>query len=334
MGLSYFLFCRRGFRGKGLPWFFLVACLTAFSFSFSAHALTVQKVVSPGGIEAWLVEDHAIPVISMQFGFDGGALTDPDGKEGRASLAATLLIEGGAGDMTGQDLQRHLARRAIRLSFEGALESTKGFLKTTVENRQKAFELLGLVLSQPRFEADAFTRVQGQHVADVKVSYERPHTLSRRRMAEVLYGDHPYARPTEGTVESLSSLRPEDMTDFMDAALARDRLKIGVTGAVSSDDLGVLLDQAFAGLPASSRADAPRAAPDVSVQFSGQVEHVEMDVPQSDVLFATAGVDYHDPDFYAASVLNYILGAGGFSSRLMDEVREKRVLCTESERYS
>ena len=111
-----------------------------------------------------------------------------------------------------------------------------------------------------------------------------------------------------GTVES-SSLRPEDMTDFMDAVLARDRLKIEVTGAVSSDDLGVLLDQAFAGLPASSHADAPRAAPDVSVQFSGQVEHVEMDVPQSDVLFATAGVDYHDPDFYAASVLNYILGA-------------------------
>ena len=323
MRLSHFAFYGRGALGKN---FFLVACLAVLSCSFPVRALTVQNVVSPGGIKAWLVEDHSIPVVSMQFGFDGGALTDPNGKEGRASLAAALFIEGGAGDMTGQELQQRLARRAIRLSFKGALEDTTGLLKTTVENRQEAFKLLGLILSQSRFEPEAFSRVQSQHLADLKRSYERPGTLAGLRMSKVLYGDHPYARPVRGTVESVSSLRSEDMKAFAEAALARDRLKIGVTGAISPDDLGVLLDQAFVGLPASSRVDVPRTAPDVSVQLGGQVDHIKMDVPQSDVVFADVGVGYHDPDFHAASVLNYVLGGGGFASRLVDEVREKRGL--------
>lgn len=323
MMCSYFTSCG-GKRGVGK--FLIAVCIAAFCFSYSARAVTVQKVTSPGGLEAWLVEDYSIPVISVKFGFQGGALTDLKGKGGRAAIAAALLIEGGAGDVTGQDLQKRLASRAIRLSFEGQLEDTVGLLKTTAEYRQQAFELLGLILAQPRFESEAVTRVQSQLITSLKLSRERPRTLSQLRLSEALYGDHPYARPIEGTVESVSSLNAGDMAAFMDAGISRDRLTIGVTGAVSPDELGVLLDQAFGVLPESSRVDAPRVAAEISVRFDGQVKHVEIDVPQSSVVFADEGVGYRDPDFYAASVLNYVLGAGGFSSRLMDEIREKRGL--------
>lgn len=286
-----------------------------------AGAVQGQRVISDGGIEAWLIEDHSIPVIAMEIGFRGGAALDPPGKEGLAHMVSGLLDEG-AGDLDSLAFRRALETQAISIRFDVGPDVFSGSLRTLTENRERAFELLRLALTAPRFDAEPVERIRAQILTGLKFDAEDPQQIAQRRLAALMFPDHPYGRPPKGTPESVKAITVDDLRGFVRTRLTRDRLKIGVAGDITPDQLKSLLDKTFGALPETGA--APTVA-DVTPR-TGMTEVVEKDLPQSVAVFAETGLPREDEDFYAAYVVNYILGGGGFASRLTEEVREKRGL--------
>jgi len=296
--------------------------ILAAALPLPALAMTIDRVVSPGGIEAWLVQDHTIPAVAVEFTFRGGAAYDPSGKEGLANLLTSMLIEG-AGDLDSQKFQSTLEDRSIALGFNAGLDSFEGSLKTLDENLDTAIGLLHAALTQPRFEDIDLARVKTRIQAGIRRAAEEPNAVARDTWMATAFPDLPYGRPVRGTGESVETLKADDLRAFLKAHLARDKLIIGVAGDMTPEKLAPLLDRMFADLPA--KADSP-PLPDAAPRNLGQTIVIRRNVPQSVVTFGEVGVRRNDPDFYAATLVNYILGGGGFNSRLTNEVREKRGL--------
>lgn len=301
----------------------LALLLTVVALAQPARAVEVQRVVSDQGIEAWLVEDHSNPIVSLKLGFRGGAALDPEGKAGLANLVSGTMDEG-AGELTSQEFQQRLAAQAIRLSFDAGTDAFYGSLQTLTENKAEAFDLLSLALTEPRFDDEPVQRIKSQIAASLARRSQDPGSVSARTLDRLLFPDHPYGNPVEGTLDSLKQIEAGDLHDFVETRFARDRLFVGVVGDITPEELKPLLDKAFAGLPKTT-GEVPQVA-DVKTKSPGELVVVEKDVPQSSVSFAHGGIARDDPDYYAASLVNYILGGGSFASRLYEEVREKRGL--------
>jgi zinc protease len=284
-------------------------------------AAKVERVVSPGGIEAYLVSEPSIPFMSMSIHFAGGSALDPVGKEGLAYMVSGLLDEG-AGELDSQAFRTELEDLAIRLSFDAQRDSFTGEFKTLTEHRRRAFELLRLALVVPRFDPEPVERIRHQIEASLRRSLEDPDYLASLTWFETAFAGQPYGRPVRGTLESVAGIQVADLQAFVSRRLARDNLTVGVAGDVTAAELGELLDLAFGDLPAtSSPVTLTMTAP-----LGGETIYERRDVPQSQVLFGEAGLARDDPDYYAAYVVNHLLGGGGFTSLLTEEVREKRGL--------
>lgn len=285
--------------------------------------LDIRAVKSPGGITAWLVEDHTLPIISIEFSFkDAGSARESKENQGLARLVSNTLDEG-AGDYDAQAFQKALSDHSISLSFGAGRDDFSGSLKMLTRHKDKALELMALALSQPRFEQEAIDRMKAANIARIKSSMTEPDWIAARLQNDRAYGDHPYALNSGGTLSTLAALTREDLQNFVKNNLTRDRLHIGVAGDISADELGRALDQLFAGLPEKAAASEIKDTP---IQNIGKTYLYRQDIPQSFISLVGEGIDYRDPDYYPALVMNFVLGGSGFGSRLTEEVREKRGL--------
>ena len=287
-----------------------------------SRAASVQKVRSPGGIEAWLVEDYAVPLVAIDFAFRGGAAQDPAGKAGLVSMMAGLLDEG-SGAMDSESFHRALDDQAIEISFGADRDTVSGRLKTLSRSFDAAVDLLRLALTAPRFDADAVERVRSQLLAGLRREAKDPDALAGNAWRRAAFGDHPYGLPMRGTAESLATIARPDLVAAYRASFVRRDLRIAAVGAVDAATLGQALDRAFGELAAEGA--LVEIAP-VSVATGGRPGVVDLDIPQSTIRFGLDGVPRRDPDHMAAVVINHILGGGVFSARLFREVREKRGL--------
>ncbi|HQF30763.1 MAG TPA: pitrilysin family protein [Hyphomicrobiales bacterium] len=286
-----------------------------------AAATEVQRVVSPGGIEAWLVEEHAVPVIAMDFGFAGGSAQDPEGKTGLANLLSGLLDEG-AGDLDSATFQKALEDNSISMSFSAGRDVFYGSLKTLTANRDEAFRLLTLAVNEPRFDAEPIERMRAQIVAGIKANEKDPEELAFDLWYEAAFPDHPYGWRKEGSEASLAAVTAADLAGLRDRMFARRDLKVAVVGDIDAKTLAPLLDEVFGRLPADPDLVA---VPEITPKAGARVES-EIANPQTVIRFGGVGIKRDDPDFIPAYIANHILGGGSFSSRLYDEVREKRGL--------
>jgi zinc protease len=300
----------------------LALAFVALLAAGAAEAFQIERVTSPGGIEAWLIRDRTAPVLAIQAAFPGGSSQDPAGKEGLASLMAGTLDEG-AGPYDSQAFKARLEDHSIELSADADRDYITVGLRVIADRRDEAVGLLALALTEPSFAPADLERVRGQTLAQIQRDAENPRSIAWRTLWSELFPGHVYARRSQGTLESVKSLTRDDLVAFHRAALSREGLKIGVVGDITAEELKPLLDRAFGKLPAKGSlepvAEAGAAAP-------GTTTVVRRQIPQSVVTFGHSGVKRDDPDYYAAYVVNYILGGGGFNSRLMAEVREKRGL--------
>jgi zinc protease len=294
----------------------------AFLVTASANAMNIQKVVSSKGIEAWLVEDHTLPMLALQFGFPGGTSQDRAGKEGAAYFVSGMLDEG-AGDIKSQAFQERLEELAVDFSFDASRDAFTGGLKTLTKNRDEAFNLLKLALTAPRMDPDAVDRVREQILSSIKMDAEDPEKVSSNAWFKRVFDGHPYANPVKGTFDSVKTLTPQDLKDFVRATFSRERLKVSVVGDISAAELSKALDTIFGDLPEKGQL---RTVPEAEWRAGASSQVIPVALPQSVVTFGQPGLKRKDPDFMAAYILNYIIGGGGFSSTLMQEVREKRGL--------
>jgi zinc protease len=287
-----------------------------------AGATTIERVVSPGGIEAWLVRESAVPLIAIDFAFIGGAIQDPSGKAGTSVMVASLLDEG-AGDLDSKTFHQRLDAKAVELSFEAERDSLRGSLRTLTENRDEAFDDLRLSLTAPRFDPAALEIIRGQVLSMVRRGATNPAEMARQRWWETAFADHPYGRPVNGTLESVPTITADDLKSYTRRVLARENLKVAVVGDIDAEAVKTMLDRVFGALPAKAEL-TPVAT--ISPRGLGRRVIVKLDVPQAVVAFGGAGIARKDPDFMAAYLVNHVLGGGTFSSRLYQEVREKRGL--------
>lgn len=295
--------------------FVLLACL-------AAHAsVDIQKVRSQKGVEAWLVEDYSVPIVTIRFAFDRGSSADPEGKEGLANLMTSLFDEG-AGDLDSEAFQIRLDDAGAEMSFRAGRDNIYGSMRSLAESRAEAFDLLRLAVTQPRFDAAPVGRMKSQVVAGIRASENDPNTLAGRRWLRALYGDHPYARPSDGTEETLNVITADDLAAFHRGTFVRDGLHVAVVGAIDAETLATELDRVFGDLPEASTLPA---VPDVDQKLDQQVRY-DYPLPQARLRLSYPGLARDDPEFFAAALMNHILGGGSFTSRLFKEVREQRGL--------
>ena len=288
----------------------------------AASAMKIEKIVSPGGIEAWLVREQATPLVALNYAFHGGSSQDTPEKSGTANLVADMLDEG-AGDLDSKAYHERLEQRAIEMSFRVGRDYFFGSVRTLNEHRDEAFDLLRLALTKPRFDADALERVRGQELAGLRRETTSPNDLASRAWWSAAFPNHPYGRETKGSLETVPRITADDLRDYVMRAFARNELTISIVGDIDAKAAGELIDRAFGGLPAKNDL---KPVPEATPRGLGRRIVINLDVPQAVVTFGGTGIERNDPDFMAGYIVNHILGGGSFSSRLYREVREKRGL--------
>ncbi|MDE9450398.1 insulinase family protein [Aliiroseovarius sp. Z3] len=301
---------------------FLYAFIALLVVTFPARAeIAIQEITTPAGINAWLVEEHSLPFTALEIRFRGGTSLDRPGKRGAVNFMVGLLEEG-SGDLDARGFAE--ARESLAASFRfgaygDAITVSAQFL---TENRKAAMDLLQTALTEPRFDAAAIDRVRAQVMSHLASRTTDPDAIAGETWDRMAYGDHPYGSYRAGTAESVAGLTRDDLVTALNDALALDRIYVAAVGDITSDELSVLLDDLFAGLPATGAPMPPRA----EFSLSGGTTVVPFDTPQSVAMFGHEGIARDDPDFFAAFVLNEVMGGRGSNSRLMQEVREKRGL--------
>jgi zinc protease len=280
-----------------------------------------QQITSPQGIKAWLVEDYAVPIVTIRFAFDGGTTQDPAGKEGVTNLL-TYLFDEGAGDLDSDAFQIALDTAGAEMSFAADLDAVYGSMRMLADNKDEALALLKLAIETPRFDQNPVDRMRDQVLSGIAMSAQNPATAAQKLWTETLYGDHPYARPVEGTAETLPAITPTDLRAQHKALFARSNLHVAIVGAIDAEAAAATLDLLFGALPAEA---SLVPVPDISPVL-GQDLQVEYPLPQTSIYMAYPGITHTDPQYFAAALMNEILGGGSVLSRLTDEVREKRGL--------
>ena len=288
----------------------------------AAAAPEILEIESATGVKAWLVREPSIPIISVEIAFRGGTITDPDGKEGLANMVSGLLDEG-AGEFDSAAFQERLQELAIGFSASAGKDTFRLGMRTLVENRDEAFHMLGQALSAPRFDPLPVERIRRQITVGLTRDAEDPDRIASHTWFAKAFPDHVYGRPNRGTVESVAAVTRDDLVAFARDRFARNNAVIAVVGDVTPEELSRLLDISFGDLAESAGAfEVPQTMPSPL----GSVTVIRKSIPQSVVMFGLPGIKRNDPDYYAAYVMNYVLGGGGFTSRLYQEVREKRGL--------
>lgn len=309
-----------GKTGKIISLFCLLA--SVLFATLPARAMNIEQVTSPGGIKAWLVRDKTIPLIAMDFAFRGGA-AEEDPRHAGVTNFLTALMDEGAGKMTARDFQNALKENAIRMSFSAGRDRVLGSLQTLSKNKKKAFELLSLALHKPRFDEDAVERIRDQLITSLKFESQNPSKIASKKWMQKAFKAHPYARSVNGSSQTVQTIKRADLIARAKSLFVKNRLVISLVGDIGKEELGILLDTSFGDLP---KKKAPRLVKNVTLDPVGSLDVIKLKIPQSIVQFGLNGIPRDDKDFIPAYVMNYILGGGGFSSRLTEEIREKRGL--------
>ena len=298
----------------------LVISVISFRASPALAIEPVQRIVSPGGIEALLIESHEVGLISMRISFKGGALQDPADKPGVAYFVGYMFNEG-AGDFSPTELMRRRTR--IGSSFSGSALGERihiNFSAPSVQ-RDEAFRLLKLAIASPRFDAEPMERARRGALASLEQERLDPGSVTMSRLSELLFGQTRYAIPVKGTPDAVARISVDDVRAYRMRVFARDTLQVAVAGDIDAATLAKVLDDLFAGLPA--KADL-QPAPAI-VTATAQHHAIAMSLPQTIVAFGNVAPLLDARQGLAASLFNQVLSAQ-FTGRLFQAVREREGL--------
>lgn len=279
----------------------------------------IQHWVNANGARVYFVETHALPIVDVQVDFAAGTVHGPADKSGVAGLTASLLDQG-AGGLDENAIAERLADIGAQLSNSASLDRASVSLRTLADPamRQPALQLMSSIIAAPDFPKAVVEREKERSIAGLKDALTRPETLAGRAFQSAIYGAHPYGRQT--TPETLAALTRDDLVRFHRDNYVAARASITLVGDLSRADAEVIANQLTEKLPKGAPA-AP--LPPVQIGPGGEVR-VEHHAQQTHVALGLPALKRGDPDFFALQLGNYTLGGGGFVSRLVSEVREKK----------
>lgn len=290
------------------------------SWAHSAWAFEPREIITPQGHRIWFVQEKKIPAVSVELLWRGGVAHDPRGKEGAIELMTALLDEG-AGPYDSLAFRTALDDRAIELSFNAGADSIGASLRSLSEHADEAFRLLGMALAQPRFDEDALARLRDQFILRLERTLSSPNGIANRAFTQQVFEGHPYGRVQ--TTASLRAIGADDLRALHRARLARDNVIIAAVGDIDPDRLARQVDAALASLPVQA---ASWELPPATWPNASATQVIARRQAQAVMVFGLPGLKRNDPDYYGLQVMNWILGGGGFSSRLVEEVRDERGL--------
>jgi len=301
--------------------FIFTFIIWSFSAVVSFAETNIQEITSKSGITVWLVDEPSIPFVALEVAFKGGASLDDPAKMGATYLMSGLLEEG-SGDMDASAFSRATEELAAGFGFNASGNSVSISARVLKGNQDASLALLKQALMEPTFSDVAFNRVKGQVLSIVKSNETDPQSIANRTMTALAYPDHPFSQSLEGTVETVTALTVDDIRQAYKDAFAKEHMYVSVVGDIRAEEVGAMVDALLADLPETGKALPEKT----EFAASGGVTVVDFNTPQAVASWAHAGMDRHHPDFFAAYLLNHTLGGGGLSSRLTQEVREKRGL--------
>ncbi len=273
------------------------------------------------GIQGWLVEEHHLPIVSISFAWRGGVERDDDAKQGLGRIAATMLTKG-AGKDDERAFQRKLQEHAISLGFEAQRDTVYGHVRCLKETLPIVIEMVKASVMDPRFDESSLSRVKAEALSELNNVQSDPEWMLSRLMMREVFSGHPYSKRSLGTQSTLASITRDDLIQWQ-KTLHRENLVVSIAGDVTRYEASALLDDMLGDLSgASSQTDIP----DAVLKGRQQVFVANYNGSQTSMMVLWPGMARHDKEWYAVQVMNYIFGGGSFSSRLMNEIREKRGL--------
>ncbi len=302
---------------KLLPVFFLLA------FSASAHAtLPIQHWQTPSGARVLFVENHDMPMVDIKVDFSAGSSRDTDKKSGLAGMTRYMMTLG-AGDLDEDQVSARLADIGANLGGDFDRDMAGFSMRTLSSKETDAVDILAKILKSPRFEEKILEREKKRAIAGIREAMANPDYVASKTFFRLLYANHPYALPPQGEIDTLKTLTRQDVLDFYKAHYTAEREVIAIVGDLTRDQAQAVANELSDGLPP----DQPLPAlPDVPWPAKPIVKDIPFPSTQSHILIGYPGVTRDDPDYFPLLVGNYVLGGGGFESRLLNEVREKRGL--------
>lgn len=293
------------------------------SVSITPSPVKVKDYTTPLGISGWHVETPDIPVLTISLCFrNAGDQNDPDDQHGLTEFLCGMLDEG-AGSYNSVSFKALLLEKNVRLSVAQNSDSVFVTLRSTKSNINDLFEILTLILNQPRFDIEALERVREQILTSLQQSLHSENQIVSDTFNQQAFKGHPYGRSVKSEITGVKKVKKADLQQYMKDRFGRDQINVTSAGDISLVDLEKYIDKCLKNLPETAK---PSLVKDIEPAYTGDITVVPMDIPQSVILFYQPGVSRKDPNFYTAYVLDKILGDGGFKSRLWDEVRENRGL--------
>ncbi|MCP5361872.1 MAG: insulinase family protein [Hyphomicrobiales bacterium] len=310
--------------------FVFMLLLATFSYAspLAAKPITypdVQVVEAANGQTAWVIEDHSLPIVTLKITFkESGSAYDPDGKSGLATLVAEMLDEG-AGPYDNQLFKKRLESLAMDLSAGAGKDNLSISVRTLKDQLGHALDMVKLAMLEPHFSEDALKRTREEILLSLAKDKEDQDSIATLAWEDKMFGKHPYGHDSRGTAESLAEITTQDLRHYTLEHFQKGQMLISIVGDITTEEVRNILDDTLV-LPINSTLIHTNNVPSIEKFPENIEEHILFPTDQTVIVFGQKGIPYSDPDFYAAYILNYVLGGGSFQSRLMSEIRENRGL--------
>jgi zinc protease len=299
----------------------IVVCL--FSSTVVAAEPIGKRILLDNGMILLLSEKHDIPMVTMNMAIMAGSMVEPADKPGLASITASLLTQGTT-KRTANQISNEIDFVGGSLSASGGDDFATVSLRVLKKDLRTGLDLLSDVLLNPVFDQKEIDRKIGETLAEIKRQKEEPDSIAGEAFVKMIFGEHPYGRTGDEVSAYLQKLVRNDVVDFYARRYCPNDTIVAVVGDVSEREIKLLLNEYFKGWknrqqPAQSIAQPP-------VLDKTIVQKIDKNISQANIMMGNIGISRENPDYYAALIMNYILGGGGFSSRLMDNIRDNKGL--------
>ncbi|MFQ5692632.1 MAG: M16 family metallopeptidase, partial [Nitrospinota bacterium] len=313
-----------------LPAVLAILASAAFAGSDASPKPLATRTVLSNGMVLLHSEQRSLPLVTVRITFQAGSFVEPADKAGLASLTARLLTEG-TKTHSGARLAEAIDALGGRIGFDADRDTASGGITVLRSDLEEGLGLLAEMILQPTFPENEFRRKVKQTIGAIERSLQNPAAEAGVAFRKALYGAHPYGRRVSGTVKTLRSLTREDVVRFHRAYYRPEGAIVAVVGDVSLEEARDLLERVFAGWSGSP--PPVRPVPEPAFPGKRKVIKIQRPVAQARILFGHPGIRRDNPDYYAVRVMNYILGGGGFESRILKAIREERGLAYSAWSY-
>lgn len=298
-----------------------VSSLVAFN---SDAAVKIQQWQTNSGAEIYFVENHDLPIVDVSVNFNAGSARDTAAKSGVAGVTRYLMTLGAAG-MTDETIANKMADVGAVLSGSFDADRAAFKLRTLSSEREKtqALEVFTKVLQQPDFPEAVLAREKARIISSLQESATQPESISNKAFMDALYGNHPYSLDESGEVDTVATIKREDLQSFYDQYYGAKGAVVAIIGDLTREQANAIAENITGGLPKAALAQPIAVVAPPTQAIEQRIAHP---ASQSHILLGYTGIKRSDPDLFPLYVGNYILGGGGFVSRLTEEVREKRGL--------